>query len=311
MPQVCLQASLFEREVGRLATQVRSPEPVGNTLLAAIAGVVARVRSRCAEKGGHPRDLSARSRRAFATMAFLADAGRFWSVVAALRATRREVCAAFAEPGVRSSPAGLRLLMGDMGVLYRARLGPDALRLRLNLGYVEAPHEVLRAIVRTVIIGRTPARRKPWESYARTPEFQAVGAELDDLCGGALDRPAGRAHDLAALFERLNAQRFAGRLERPTLSWSRIPSTRLLGKYLGTLDHVELSSALDDPAVPADVVAYILFHELLHRVYPARWEGDRVRVHSPELRRAEAAYPERDYVERWILDFSLRGSSRP
>jgi predicted metal-dependent hydrolase len=43
--------------------------------------------------------------------------------------------------------------------------------------------------------------------------------------------------------------------------------------------------------VPHIAIEYVLFHEMLHLRYPVTHKGTRRRVHTPEFRQAERAYP--------------------
>ena len=91
------------------------------------------------------------------------------------------------------------------------------------------------------------------------------------------------------MFAGLNARYFAGRLERPLLSWSQ----RRTGRVLGHHDHVHgaiiISRTLDSERVPRFVVEYVLYHEMLHVKHPPRAAGSRTVYHSRQFRSRRAA----------------------
>lgn len=281
----------------------RAPAGLDVAALRTEAEIVARrVRRLVAASGGDlATSLSPPSRLAFATAAFLADAERLDAAIATAAAVHRLDREASAR-----DVAGPRLVVHvqAMQALYRARRAGGALHLRLNLGFLGAPAELLGRAVRGARGRRRSDDRAAWDGWSRGEAFAAVVAELDALTGGARHQPGGRVWDLDALYAELDAAFFEGRVERPALAWSRRPARRRLGRYVAALDQVEISSALDDPAVPREVVAWVLYHEVLHKIVPGRWEGGRLVVHSSEFRVQERLFPDWQRVERWLRRFA-------
>ena len=87
----------------------------------------------------------------------------------------------------------------------------------------------------------------------------------------------GAVHDLAASFQRVNQQYFASGIARPNLEWSRAFTGRIFGHYDFLHDRLMVSRTLDQAAVPAFVVDFIVYHELLHKRHGVRWGGGRRR----------------------------------
>ncbi len=294
--------------LGLLADAVSSGKPRERAAVQArYEEFEARVRKICARAEVTPANLSERSKNAFVAVAFLAQSERFAEAVATARSIVTAVGALVRTRAVEL-PAGqrvsVRFVVGSN--LYRVHVVPGEVRMTLNIGFVGAPDPVLEAVARSALRARGASRR-PWETYAQSAGFQRVTADLDLLLGGVRHNPRGRAYDLDSLFDAVNAAHFGGEQERPTLAWSRVPSRRLFGKYLPTLDHIEISSVLDDPTVPEQVVAYILFHELLHKRIPSSFQGERFVHHSAEFRVAERQFPDAPALERWIARFAQEG----
>ena len=51
--------------------------------------------------------------------------------------------------------------------------------------------------------------------------------------------------------------------------------------------------------MPRFFVEFVVFHELLHHVVPARRAGERLEYHTPEFRRRERAHPDYRRAVRW------------
>ena len=120
-------------------------------------------------------------------------------------------------------------------------------------------------------------------------------------------RTSGLVHDLellaAPLFAGVFAADFADK-PLPALTWGRRGKSRTRRSMrLGSFDLearlVRIHAALDQPAVPAWFVRYVLFHELLHAAHPPVRKGSRWIHHGPEFRRREQAYPDYPRALAW------------
>lgn len=106
-----------------------------------------------------------------------------------------------------------------------------------------------------------------------------------------LSSPQGKHYDLAAIFERLNAEYFDGLLAQPSLGWSPRRSKTMLGHFDPSHNAIILSKIFDEEGVPAVAVEYVMFHEMLHLLHPVEHRGARRCVHTPEFKAAERKYP--------------------
>jgi hypothetical protein len=113
----------------------------------------------------------------------------------------------------------------------------------------------------------------------------------------------GRVHDLQAVFDRLNAEHFEGRIEA-RIGWGPVRGGRRrrtvkTGVYVQDARIIRIHPTLDRPAVPGFYVAAVVFHEMLHQAVPAREAGGRRVVHGPEFRKRERAYPDHERAKLW------------
>lgn len=115
----------------------------------------------------------------------------------------------------------------------------------------------------------------------------------------AANRGIGRFYDLGSLFERLNRLYFDQSL-KVEIRWSRITPSKakravLLGSYCDRRKRITVSRRLDSPRVPLFFVEHILFHEMLHAVFPR----DRHRMHTDKFKRFEKMHPDFERAREW------------
>jgi hypothetical protein len=190
------------------------------------------------------------------------------------------------------------------------RRGGNALQLRLHHMFLDAPEPVLRAVADYAGRGHRGAGGV-LDDYIRgqQPRIRQFRRETDaDL------NPLGRCFDLQTLFEAVNRSYFQEGIQA-RIGWGRMPPRRRRKSIrLGVYDHqtreIRIHPALDRPEVPAFFVEFIVFHEMLHQLFPSTGRGGR-RVHHPRaFRDREKAYPHYLAALRWErenLGVLLRG----
>ncbi|HLL53467.1 MAG TPA: hypothetical protein VK447_07980 [Myxococcaceae bacterium] len=165
------------------------------------------------------------------------------------------------------------------------------LALRIHHMFLDAPEPVVQAIADYA--GRGRRRAGPvLDRYIRHQQpliRQERHARESDL------EPRGRHFDLRALFDRINDEHFQGNIQA-RIGWGRMPGKRRRKSIrLGVYDHqtreIRIHPALDRPDVPQYFVEFIVFHEMLHQLFPSSGEDGR-RVHHPRaFRDREKAFP--------------------
>jgi predicted metal-dependent hydrolase len=98
-------------------------------------------------------------------------------------------------------------------------------------------------------------------------------------------------YDLDTIFEALNTRFFHGLMARPRMSWSQTKTRRILGHYDPAHNAIIISRVFDHFAVPAYVLEYIVYHEMLHLKHPVKLRGSRRCVHSSEFQAEEKLFP--------------------
>ncbi|MFT7540416.1 MAG: hypothetical protein ACI9K5_001377 [Gammaproteobacteria bacterium] len=120
--------------------------------------------------------------------------------------------------------------------------------------------------------------------------------------------PAGQVHDLTELFTAVLEQDLdpeeRARLSSPSLTWGRLTRqarrSLQLGSYDSELGLIRIHPILDQDGVPDWFVRFVLFHEVLHALYPPRSStGKRKLHHPPEFLAREELHPDHGRANKW------------
>lgn len=213
-------------------------------------------------------------------------------------AARRMADAISGELGER-----VRLTVHDnRSTMVSFRRAGGTLHYRVHHMFLEAPGEVVRALAAFAgPAGGAAARRR--EAGGRIDAF--VRSRRDRIGAPRVGRlqPRGRAHDLQAIFDRLNASEFGGAIDA-RIGWGSVrpgPRRRTVktGVYLQDARVIRIHPTLDRPEVPEFYVAAVVFHEMLHQAVPVHEVGGRRVVHGREFRARERAYRDHERARAW------------
>jgi predicted metal-dependent hydrolase len=76
-----------------------------------------------------------------------------------------------------------------------------------------------------------------------------------------------------------------------------------LGCFDPALQQIVINRQLDGSGVPEYVVAYVLYHEMLHLKHPMRFARCRRESHSPEFRREERRFADYQCAMKFLNHF--------
>lgn len=182
------------------------------------------------------------------------------------------------------------------GLTHTIRLRGDAAHVRLSDILEDAPLSVVESAA-ALLLGRLYRRRPPAElldvyrqfTHARTTRtlitlVRRSRARKPDL------QATGSYHDLHAMYHQLNDKYFGRALQYPRLGWSKRSWRAQLGCFDPALNQIVINRVLDRGDVPGYVVAYVLYHEMLHQKHPAKFERCRRESHSAAFRREERRF---------------------
>lgn len=178
------------------------------------------------------------------------------------------------------------------------RRQPPLLKIRAHHMFLDAPETVVKSIADYAGRGKTSA-----------------GVELDDYIAAqqksiralptkhTLLEPRGECFDLQELFERINEAHFEN-LVKARIGWGRNTSKRRRKSIrLGVYDHktreIRIHPALDRPDVPRFFVEFIVFHEMLHQLFPSVRDTGRHVHHPRAFRERERSFPRYAAAMAW------------
>ncbi len=195
---------------------------------------------------------------------------------------------------------------------HTIRLREDTAYVRLSDVMQHAPTTVVEAAA-AILLGRLYRRRPPadimelYRDFSYAEQTRRRLRALRQLRARRMDHhPAGAHFNLEAMFERLNQSYFDNSLTRPRLGWSKRSWSSQLGCFDPALRQIVMNRQLDRDGVPEYVVAYVLYHEMLHVKHPMRFGRCRRQSHSPEFRKEEKRFVEFDRAMKFLERFPVR-----
>jgi hypothetical protein len=192
---------------------------------------------------------------------------------------------------------------------HTIRLREDTAHVRLSDVLRRAPRNVVEAAA-AMLLARLYRRRPPEEMveayrlFSYAPATRRRLLHLRQRRARKIDhRPTGVCHDLESLFSELNERYFGSVLVQPGLSWSTRSWRAQLGCFDPALNQIVINRQLDRPAVPAYVVAYVLYHEMLHQKHPVRFVRCRRESHSAQFRAEEKRFADYPRAVKFLKHF--------
>ncbi len=190
------------------------------------------------------------------------------------------------------------------------------LKIRISDLLDDAPISVLKSLI-SILLCKIDGRACPEhyrQHYADHIQRPAIRERTRDCRRErGRKRHGGRKseyHDLHAAFRRVNERYFDGDAPHPTIVWSKKRTYRTFGTHDAAFGMITLSRTLDDPQVPAFVVDYVLYHELLHCIFKTTYENGRRQIHTDEFTQRETAFTRYAEAERWLQRLAAKERRR-
>ena len=194
--------------------------------------------------------------------------------------------------------------MPHFDVRYRRYVGlRSSIHLRKNRAQVNISDileetkpivfEALAEILLSKLFRRKPSHEAVscYKAYVSSPATQQrINSARRSRGSKRMAHPRGECFDLEEIFDHLNHQYFEGALTRPRIGWSMECSKTILGHHDPAHGSITITKSLDSNHIPRLLVEYLVFHEMLHILFPIQGKGTRRVIHSHEFRKAERRF---------------------
>jgi hypothetical protein len=193
-----------------------------------------------------------------------------------------------------------------VGVNHTIRSRRGELQVRLSDLFVDASRQVLKAISIILLCKLYRRRVHPqaaaiYKEYVDSAAMKAKAQSTRSQRGRKLiSDPKGQSVDLSSLFQKLNEKYFQNQLEKLNLGWGPKKSRRILGHYDPSHHAISISRWFDSPKIPEHVVAYILYHEMLHALFAKSSNFDLRNKHSCQFKNEEKRFEQFQEANDWI-----------
>lgn len=167
-------------------------------------------------------------------------------------------------------------------------------QLRIHRLFFDAPTPVLQALI----------------DYAlkRDPKAKVIIRQMAHLYFSQNHKKPkelpvnGKVYDLQEIFNRLNQSFF---LEGVCVGWGEKGGwgkfrSITFGTYNAHTRQIRINPILDHKEVPLYFLEYIVYHEMLHAIYPTQMAmSGRCAIHTKEFREKERQFPLFEEAKRW------------
>ena len=192
---------------------------------------------------------------------------------------------AFKELNIPKQEATIKYSARFKGYNANVRYQHNQYEFRLSKQFQEVDDEIKKGVVQQLL-------RK---IHPKKPKTLAINLYEEFLKRVANYTP--RVHspqELVDLFDALNEEYFSGLMIQPNLEWGTYSLTKLGHYHYGT-DTVRLSTALKEDY---DLLAYVLYHELLHKKHKFTAAKNHTKHHTKAFREEEKQFKLKDAEQR-------------
>lgn len=186
-------------------------------------------------------------------------------------------------------------------ISVKREVGPH-FRARVHHMFLEAPPVITRALARYIATNERESS-KELGAFIEANQHD-IKAQRGAARSQALST-RGRFYDLREIYDNLNHRYFQGKIEAK-ITWGlrggnrkRRRTSMKMGSYSVEERLIRIHPALDRDFVPRYFVEWIMFHEMLHAVYPVNVVSGRRQFHPPEFLAHERTFHEYYRARDW------------
>lgn len=171
--------------------------------------------------------------------------------------------------------------------------------------FASAPSPILKTLAEYINTqGKNPLLTHELRTYITTASRKK--RERKEI---QIEGPVGQVYNLDSIMQSINATYFTHTPISTSITWfqhkrNKRPTRKCsLGLYFEELNLIKINSILDSPIIPEYVVNMIIYHEMLHAIYPPKISpsGRRI-IHTSEFQEAEKNHAYFLDAEAWLKE---------
>jgi len=263
-----------------------------------IAEVVHRVERICQKNRATPADLPNPSYRAVQWLQFLGQKKWLLTHLHALREFQLLSGELIRSKNLMASKLEIRITHSSF--LYKVQQERREINFEINEGFISAPLEMKQMLVQAALNKKNRQFSKKIRTFTQSPEYLQVTNALNSSNTSNHRSFLGKHYDLKNLFNELNQEYFAGKLEQPRLMWSARSSKRRLGTFDPQSNTITINRRFDREDAPVLLVKYILYHEMLHQHLGIKEVNGRRYAHTGAFKKAENRFKDQKMAEELV-----------
>lgn len=198
----------------------------------------------------------------------------------------------------------LKLRINDnRATMLSVRWEPDHTHVSMHRMFLNAPENVMEDLACYI-------RKKMRKPSSSVKAFIEEGIRELDYRHTLKPHQAltqGAVYNLKRLYNQVNEEYFKGGVNLNITWFGKLSTQRrnkvTFGLYSEPMKLIKIHRLLDNISVPDYVVKFVIYHEMLHHVYPAYVDKKgRLRAHDSEFKRREEEYQHFRLAQEWIED---------
>jgi hypothetical protein len=257
----------------------------------------------CTQAGLSPEHLAGQGKAFYSWISFLLQENHLFLHIEAVQRFQQRLNILAAEPKQKRPlhfADRVQVDFSPLNALYRYRSNTQNTEIHLSEGFITADETVMDALVREILGQKTATSTEILQRYSLSAPFTTILNTLEQTFVSRNIPAKGHVYDLEILFHQVNETYFQGKMEKPEMAWNQIFTRRKFGHYEPSRDRIEISMTLDNRKIPAYVVEFVLYHELLHKQHRETWVNGKRMVHTPAFRRDEQQFKDYRAAENWL-----------
>lgn len=198
----------------------------------------------------------------------------------------------------------LKLRINDNhSTMLSVRWEPDHTRVSVHRMFLDAPHNVMDDLA-CYLRGK---KRELAPTVKAFIEQCRKGLDYSHAIDHRELYHEGEVYNVFDLYNEVNAEYFSNKLDL-LITWFGQPTCRnrtriSFGLYQDTLRLIKINRILDKNEVPCYLVKYVIYHEMLHHVYPPYLDESGVqRIHNEEFKQQEQKFRYYHRATHWIRE---------